>query len=45
MITRGHRRVDLMIDKFRARDMPRWTHLVAALEDLTESPSRRVYVG
>lgn len=45
VITRGHRRADLLIDKFRARDMPRWTHLVRALEDLTESPSQRVFVG
>jgi hypothetical protein len=32
----------LDIDKFRARDMPRWSTLIRTLEDLTESPSRRV---
>jgi hypothetical protein len=39
---RGSRSMVLDIDKFRARDMPRWSTLIRTLEDLTESPSRRL---
>lgn len=42
VVKRGPRSMVLDIDKFRARDMPRWSRLIRTLEDLTESPSRRM---